>query len=266
MTARRNIRIWIGGALAAAGFASAAQAQSWSVPTEWRVGAVGVVTPKYEGSNSYRVIGVPYVAPAGLSDGDGWLQVKGPDDVRIRVLQQSGFELGPVLGWRFGRKEEDGVRLTGLGDVDGGLVLGGYAAYRFGAVAAFASYNHQVTGDDTGGQLRFGLEARTRVNPWLTLTGTVGSTWASSDYMGSYFGVSQTQSISSGLTQFNASSGIKDGFLGLGAEMALDSRWTLSVSGRYSRLVGDAADSPIVESENQFTGMVGLSYKFSLTR
>lgn len=264
MTARRHMRVWIGGGLAAMGFASSAHAQSWSVPTEWRVGAVGVVAPKYEGSNSYRVIGVPYVAPAGLGDGDGWLQVKGPDDVRIRILQQSGFELGPVLGWRFGREEEDGVRLAGLGDVDGGLVLGGYAAYRFGAVAAFASYNHQVTGDDTGGQLRFGFEARTKVNPWLTLTGTLGSTWASSDYMGSFFGVSETQSLRSGLTQFNASSGIKDAFVGVGTELALDDRWTLSVSGRYTRLVGDAADSPIVENENQLTGMVGLSYRFSL--
>jgi outer membrane scaffolding protein for murein synthesis (MipA/OmpV family) len=35
---------------------------------------------------------------------------------------------------------------------------------------------------------------------------------------------------------------------------------------RYSRLVGDAADSPIVETEDQFTGLVGLSYKFDLGR
>ena len=36
--------------------------------------------------------------------------------------------------------------------------------------------------------------------------------------------------------------------------------------GRYARLIGDAADSPIVESENQFYGGAALSYKFSLGR
>jgi outer membrane scaffolding protein for murein synthesis (MipA/OmpV family) len=33
---------------------------------------------------------------------------------------------------------------------------------------------------------------------------------------------------------------------------------SLKLSGRYSRLVGDAADSPIVENENQFYGGVSL--------
>ena len=40
--------------------------------------------------------------------------------------------------------------------------------------------------------------------------------------------------------------------------------WTLDVTGRYSRLVGDAASSPIVENENQFIGGIGVSYKFGL--
>lgn len=33
--------------------------------------------------------------------------------------------------------------------------------------------------------------------------------------------------------------------------------------GRYARLIGDAADSPVIETENQLYGGVGLSYKFS---
>ncbi len=257
----------VGAAALCAAAGSPVQAQeAWSLPTEWQVGAVGIVAPKYEGSNSYRVLGAPFIAPAGLSGGDGWLQVKGPDDVRFRLLKQSGFELGPVLGWRFGRDEEDGNRLAGLGDVEGGLVVGGFAAYRMGILAAFASYQHQVTGDDTGGQLRFGLEAKSKINPWLTLTGVAGSTWSSNDYMDAFFSVSPGQSVTSGLTRFDAESGIKDVYLGLGAEVPLDARWTLTMSGKYSRLVGDAADSPIVESENQLTGMLGLSYRFSIGR
>ena len=37
-------------------------------------------------------------------------------------------------------------------------------------------------------------------------------------------------------------------------------------SRRYSRLIGDAADSPVIENENQFYGGTALFYKFRLGR
>ncbi len=46
----------------------------------------------------------------------------------------------------------------------------------------------------------------------------------------------------------------------------LNDRWTLMLIGRYAHLIGDAADSPIVETENQFYGGAALSYKFSIGR
>ena len=141
-------------------------------------------------------------------------------------------------------------------------MLGAYGAYKLGVVSAFVSYNQQVTGDDTGGLVRFGLEAKSKVNPWLTLNGTVGSTWASANYMDTFFSVTSTQAVRSGLTTYSAGSGIKDVFVGLGADIAIDQRWTLSLSGRYTDLVGDAADSPVIETTSQFTGTASLTYKF----
>jgi MipA family protein len=191
----------------AAGLVSAGQVTSayatgadWSFPTEWQAGGIVIVTPKYEGSRDHRVIGLPIVAPAGM--GESRVQVKGADDVRLRLVSLHGLELGAVTGWRFGRDEDDGRRLRGLGDVDGGLALGGYAAYRFGMVSAFASYSHQATGDETGGLVRFGVESRMPVAGKTTLTAMVGATWASDDYMRSYFGVSSAQSVRSGLAAY----------------------------------------------------------------
>ncbi len=232
------------------------------LPKDWQVGAFVLTAPRYEGSNRYIVTGIPIIAAAGT--GDGIVQVKGPDDVRVRAFSAQGFELGPLAGWRFGRDEEESPRLQGLGDVDGGLVVGGYAAYRFGLAAAFVSYHHQVTGDDTGGIVRFGLEAKSQVQPWLTLNGTVGSTWASNDYMNAFFSVTPEQSARSGLTSFDAEAGIKDVFVGVGADFALDQRWTLKLMGRYTQLLGDAADSPSVERDSQLFGGVGLTYRFSI--
>lgn len=235
------------------------------LPKEWQIGAMVMTSPRYEGARDYRAIAIPLVAPVGASN--GMVQVKGLDEIRLRLFSIDRLELGPLAGWRFGRDEDDGRRLAGLGDIDGGLVAGGYAAYRLlGPASAFLAYQHQLTGDDTGGLLRFGVESKAQVHPALTLTATVGSTWASEDYMRAFFGVTPPQAALSGLAAYAPAAGIKDVSLALGADIALDRRWTLRLTGRYTQLLGDAADSPIVERDGQLYGGIGLTYSLSRLR
>ena len=234
-----------------------------------QIGAFGVVAPKYEGAKDYRVIGFPFIAPSfSEGSGSGIVQFKGVDDIRFRLIETNGFEAGPLAGWRFGRDDTDAFRLRGLGDVDGGLVVGGYAGYRFGPFFPFVAYQHQVTGDDGGGIVRFGIEHKAPIARWMTLTTTIGANWADDDYMDAYFSVNAAQSAASvaGLGIYNADAGIKDVFIGFAGDVPLSDAWTLRLSARYSRLLGDAADSPIVESENQFTGGIGVTYKFGAGR
>lgn len=248
----------------------AAATDLWgSGPIPLQVGGLVIVAPEYEGADSYRVVGAPFIAPAGaLGDDGGVIQFRGPSDIRFRLLRQGGFEAGPVAGYRFGRDEDDGDLLGGLGDVDGGLVLGGFAAYGVGPLKAFASYQHQITGDETGGIADLGLEAGTLVSPRLYVRGTVGTTWASEDYHDSFFDITAAQSARSvaNLARYDADAGFKDVYLSLNGDLALTDRWTMKLFGRYSRLLGDAADSPVVEAEDQFLGGLGLSYKFALDR
>jgi len=265
---------WIGKQLAAVVLAGAlglspAMAGGWGSTQDEpmfggvTLGALAIVAPKYEGSSDYRVLGVPIIAPS-FGRGEGRVQVKGVDDVRFRLFEHSGFEAGPLVGWRFGREEDDGDRLRGLGDVDGGLVIGGYMAYRIGMLKPFLSYHHQVTGDDTSGVLRLGTEARFDLAPGVEVVGTVGASYADDDYMRAYFGVSGAQSAASvaGLGVYSAEAGFKDVFVGASAKVALSELWTLHLAARYAHLIGDAGDSPIVESEHQWTGGVGVSYRF----
>ena len=236
-------------------------------PINLQVGGIVMVMPKYEGAKDYEVIGVPFVAPAGFGD-NGRVQFRGPEDLRFRLIEYYGFEAGPLAGWRFDRDENDSSHLDGLGDVDGGLVAGGYVAYRAGPFLPFVSYHHQVTGDDTGAMLRFGAEAKAPIWDGFTLTATAGATWADDDYMDAYFTVTGLQSAATRgrLDLYDAEAGIKDVFIGLSGDLPLTADWTLKLSGRYVRLVGDAADSPIVEQENQFYGGLGLTYRFSFDR
>lgn len=231
----------------------------------WQVGGLVYVSPVFEGAKSYKAIGFPFVAPAGLGDA-GVVQVRGLDDVRFRLFQFSGFEFGPLAGYRLGRDEDDASRLNGLGDIDGGFVAGGFATYRSGPFSISASYHHQATGDETGGLVRFGAEHKSRPFAGWTVTSSIGTNYALEEYMTSFFGVSAAQSGTSGLPEFRPSAGFKDIHAGVTAAVDLNDRWTLMLIGRYAHLLGDAADSPIVETDNQFYGGLALSYKFDLRR
>lgn len=248
------------GALAGAGEAFGGDGQ-----IGLQAGGIAVIKPKFEGSKDYEVVGAPIVAPAG-GDGNGVVQFKGVDDLRFRLIDRAGFEAGPLVGYRFDREEDDAARLNGLGDVDGGVVVGGFVAYRMGLMMPFLSYHHQVTGDDTGGIARLGVETRLPMFERFKVVATGGVTWADDDYMQSYFGVTGAQSFASGLAVFDAEAGIKDVFLGMSADVPITERWSLKLSGRYTHLLGDAADSPIVETESQWQGGIGVTYRFAIGR
>lgn len=100
----------------------------------------------------------------------------------------------------------------------------------------------------------------------ISASGSFGTsaTWASEDYADAFFSVTPQGAAASGLAPFEAGSGIKDVGLNVAATYALTDRWGLVATGSTSFLVGDAADSPIVDagSSVQFFGGVALSYSF----
>lgn len=228
------------------------------------VGGIAVVTPRYEGSKQYRVIGFPFVAPGGPENEHSRFHVKSADDLRVRLWDFQNLEIGALTGWRFGRMSDDADRLRGTNKITGGLIAGAYVTYHVGIFEPYVSYHYQVTGDDTGGLLRFGVEAKQWVTPWLKLSAIAGSSYADGQYAGKFFSVTAAESAASRLAVFDAGAGIKDAFVQLGADYKYDEHWTVKLSGRYTRLVGDAAASSITETPHQFQGLLSLSYDFTL--
>lgn len=233
-----------------------------------RLGGAVAIRPKYEGSDKYDVFGFPLIIPE-FGTGSGFadrVKIRDVDDVRFRLFEANGFELGPLAGYAFGRDQDDGDLLRGLGDVDDGIVLGAYAGYRVGPILFDVSYHHIVSGDDQGYQIRLGGEIEQPVASNAIVTARVGTTFADDNYMDSYFGISAAQAARSAasLPLYETSGGIKDVHVELGTRIDLTDRWQVRGGVRYGRLLGDAADSPIVESENQFSGYLGASYRFDL--
>ena len=264
---RDCLHMAIAGAFALSAFHSFAEAGEYPAShgsLTWSAGGFIAVGPKYEGSDSYELVGAPYVFPS-FGDAANMIAIRGADDVRFRVFETNGFVAGPLAGYKFDRDEDDGDKLIGLGDVDGGIVIGGFVGYQVLPWLTFdVSYHRTVTGDADGGQLRFGVEYEAPVSRTVTLLGRIGTTYADDDYMAAYFGVSAAQEKTSAakLPIYDADAGFKDVHFDLGARVQFDDRWTLKFGGRYGRLIGDAADSPVIETEDQFSGFANVTYKF----
>jgi outer membrane protein len=238
------------------------------------VGGFAGFAPAYEGSDEYRFVGYPLIVPKYYGDNYDPLAApritfKGIDDVRITALRLSLLDVGPVVGYSFGRDEDDANRIAGLGDVDGGINVGGFTALRLAPFYVDAAYVRQVTGDDdVGHTIRLGAGWEDQFTERLTGRAYLSTAYASNDYMDTHFSVSPAQAAASaaGLPAYDADAGFKNISLEVGADYKITERWTVTSKLGYSHLLGDAADSPITASESQFSGGLGLAYTFGRTR
>ncbi len=89
--------------------------------------------------------------------------------------------------------------------------------------------------------------------------------YASNNYMKTYFGMSQKASLRSGLSVFDADSGIKDIRISPVLVIHLSMNWHIAAGVQYRRLLGDADDSPVVDKRgysNQWISGLDLAYSW----
>ena len=109
-----------------------------------KVGGIVVVQPTYEGSEEYELVGFPYILPQ-FGGGPGFfsrVDARALDDVRFKLIERDGLVAGPLAGYKFGREEDDGDLLEGLGDIDDSFVAGGFVGYYWGWLQFDVSYHH----------------------------------------------------------------------------------------------------------------------------
>ena len=100
--------------------------------------------------------------------------------------------------------------------------------------------------------------------PRLGLTTGVSTRYVSDDYADTYFSVSNAGLSASGLPVYNADGGFDSVGISLTATYQLTDRWGLIASASVSSLLGDAADSPVVDVgfETQAFYGLGVTYSF----
>lgn len=251
-------------------FAAAAQQPPEKAPEkkDWeiRIGAGALYQPEYEGSDDYEVSPLPLlminyrdlVFLRGTTLGANVFTWQGP-------RPSDKLQVGPLVRYQFGRDEDDSDDLRGMGDIDAAVELGGFLTYGIGPWTAGVTLFQDVSDSHDGFTAKFAAGHRHSFTPKLRLRSEVSTTWADENYTQTYFGVTAAQSARSGMRAYTAEGGIKDIGLTLDLDYSLTEHWIVSGRLGYKRLLGDAADSPLVEdrgSANQLSTGVTLSYRF----
>lgn len=230
-------------------------------PRQTRV-ALGVqLVPSYPGSDdvSFR----PLVDLA-RKRGDRPFEFKALDEsFGFSVLRVEGLSVGPAINFVSSRSGSDvGADLPKIGFT---VEAGAFAQYSLSKnVRVRAEVRRGLGGHDAWiGNLGADYIAR-KGDDWLFSVGP-RVTIASERYQNAYFSVAPEDSVASGLPAYSAAGGVQSAGAIVGYLRRLSPRWGIHSFAKYDRLLGDAADSPIVRrfgSRDQISGGVALSYTF----
>jgi outer membrane protein len=221
------------------------------------LGAGAELKPAYPGASEYEVDPWPVVTLHYL-----WLP--GLGEVKRGRIEQ-GFSFGPSFRYVSKRDSADYPDLNGLNDIDAAFELGGKFSLTYGMWRPFIAVRHGFGGHD-GIVGEAGIDAIFHPTDITEITIGPRVSFANDEYMQTYFGVTPPESVRSGFAVYDPGGGFKGVGFEIGGRYEFTPQWALVGSLAYERLVGDAADSPIVQAgeENQFTARLGLSYRFGL--
>jgi MipA family protein len=226
--------------------------------------------PEYEGSSDMTV--VPLIAGElrwGNNRYAAWDGIAG----RINILDNERFEFGPAMNITLGRdKDIESLKVRRLGEIETAVELGAFAAYNIpsslrdgdmirlsGQVTSDVSDVHDgVLGDLTASY-------RTRFGDKLGVTFSTSVSFANDEFADTYFSIKPAGALATGLKATTVEAGAKDFSFGVTGTYDMTDRWSLFAMTKYSRLLGDFADSPIVALEgddNQFSVGLGIGWKF----
>jgi len=243
----------------AASPAAAQERRGWIVT----VGGGAQVYPKYPGADELGVN--PLVIIDWRREGTP-LPFEAPDEGWGFGLldDDSPVNFGPAVQFQGKRQEEDvGVP---VGDV--GFTVEAGAFVEFFPLRNFrlrAEGRRGLGGHDGWvGDLAADLVVRDRDSYVFSIGPR--ARWSDGSFHDAYFGVTPAVAAATGLPVFDPDGGFRAIGVAAGLTHMLGSDWGLQAQVGYDRLIGDAADSPIVRafgSRNQYSAGLGFFYNFS---
>lgn len=231
-----------------------------------RLGAMAMFQPDYEGSDDYEFSPLPLL----MVNYRDLVFLRGPT-LGVNALTFQGpsprdkLQIGPLIRYGFGRDEGDNDDLRGMGDIDGAVELGAFINYSIGPWSTGLTMFRDLSDSHDGLTAKLSAGHKLPLGPKLMLRSEISATWADENYTETFFGVTAAQSRRSGMRQYQPEGGVKNAGIAIDLNYNLTENWGLTAKLGYQRMLGDAADSPLVEdrgSADQLTTGLMLSYKF----
>ena len=246
------------------------------------IGAGIAIGPSYSGSDDYRAFPVPLVqgSIAGIDINPR------PAGVAIDVLPDgdgdTSFALGPVIKLNRDRVDDIDDEVVELyGELDTAVEVGPTAGIGFSRVLNpfdSLSFNVDAVWDVAGAHDGFSVSPSatyfTPVSRAAAVSLSLSAKFIDDDYADYYYSVPTIATLlpEDRLPGFDADGGLERIGVNLLAGYDLDGDLTngglaIALIGSYSRLTGDAKDTPFTSirgDADQFFGGVGLAYTFGL--
>jgi outer membrane scaffolding protein for murein synthesis (MipA/OmpV family) len=179
-----------------------------------------------------------------------------------QLIDTERWRLGISASVDGGRDSGDASTTRGLPDVRRTLRARLYANYslapdwNIGATVSQDVLGRQgglVAGADLGWRFY-----RSETTEW---TSGIGITAANAQNMRSYFGVPTTAVASSGKPAYQPGAGLRDAHVGVSFKRVFAKHWFVFGSAGASRLLGPAADSPLVQKPGGTSATLGVAWR-----
>lgn len=226
--------------------------------------------PDYEGSDNnegtiapfgrYNWASGRYISLGGTANAERAARLK------LNVLtRDTAWEFGPVLQYRLKRDDVDNNKVDRMKEVDAATEAGAFLGWKLDRLSLSTTYVTDISGEHDGDVWYFNGYYAIPVDERFKLALGAHMTWASDDYMETYFGVNSADAARSGFPQYKASSGIKDSGLSVIGQYKFNQSWGMAAVVNYTRMLNDAEDSPLVKDageKNQYKAVLAVTYSF----
>jgi MipA family protein len=228
--------------------------------SEWKINLGGGMGfgPDYVGSDDYAAHAMPIVD----IEWRGAYFLSTQRGLGLNLVRRRQTKAGPRLTWSAGRDSSDNTDLTGMADLSSSVEAGIFFQHFNGPwrlegdlrYGLNASGHHGIVGS-----LGLALGGRLSEDSSLIIGGVTH--FASASYMVSNFGVTSAEATT-GRAAYTPTAGFQD-FAGYASIVYnVDKNIYLTIDGRGTLLMDQAANSPLVKASDQYFIGSTIGYRF----
>jgi outer membrane scaffolding protein for murein synthesis (MipA/OmpV family) len=214
-------------------------------------------SPKYEGADTNSLIMAPFLSLKYKN-----FSLNPISGLRFNIVNQKKWSGGLGAGIGFGRESKKDISLDGLGNLNStveGLVFIKYKTPFYSVTSEVAKdilksgHNGYTVKASIGTGFPL-FNFTTFVRPSISIT------YADKNYLNSFFGVTEDQSMLTGFQEYSLKDELKDISTNLLLVYQISDKVSLNGVIKYKELLGKIAKSPIIKASNQLSGSLSISY------